>query len=196
LHIGIEIYKVKRGKAYDEFLELNTGKAIISQGDYDEASAIASAVQSNPAVHELFMETTSVEQLVEWEYKGLKFKGFVDGIGSTFKFDLKSCASSEPRKFTSDCFKFGYPIQGAMYNIACGGTGLEDYYIIAVENKIPYNVTLFKMTKELLEYGLSEYNRMIEKFKEWDGEPADYTSIVEPLGFPSWYNKQEQVDRF
>lgn len=184
--------KVKRGKAYDEFLESNEGKVIVSVSDYNEASLIASAVQTNEAVHELFMETTAVEQLVEWEHNGLKFKGFIDGIGSDFNFDLKSCASAEPKKFTNDCFKYGYPMQGAMYNIALGGTGLEDYYIVAVENKSPYNVTLFKMTKELLQYGLDEYERLIEKFIAWDGNPADYSAYTEPLGFPNWYNKQQE----
>jgi len=188
--------KVKRGKAYDEFVEENVGKTIVSTNDYLEASQIASAVHANEAVKELFMETTAVEQLVEWEHQGLKFKGFIDGVGEGFKFDLKSCASSEPSKFTNDCFKYGYPIQGVMYNIAMGGTGLEPYYIIAVESKKPYNVTLFKMTEDLLQYGLKEYNRMIEKFKLWEGEEVGYSDIIEPLGFPSWYNKQEKVDRF
>jgi hypothetical protein len=189
--------KVKRGKAYDEFLELNTGKTVISVNDYNEASEVAAAVQKNEAVHELFMETNAVEQLVEWEYEGLKFKGFIDGKGAGFNFDLKSCASSEPNKFTNDCFKFGYPIQGAMYNIACGGTGLEDYFIIAVENKKPYNVTLFKMSEDLLQYGLNEYHRMIEAFKQWDGEPTGYSDIVVPLDFPNWYTKQkESIDTF
>ena len=185
--------KVKRGKAYDEFVESNEGKKIISVNDYNEASLVKAAVWENESVKELFNNTNSTEELIRWRNSGGMYKGFVDGIGDDFIFDLKTCASSEPVKFTNDCFKYGYAMQGAMY---LNATGKKDYYIIAVENKLPFNVTLFKMSDELLAYGLSEFERIVANYNAWDGEPVGYSDIVLPLGFPAWYNKNEKVDIF
>ena len=181
--------KVKRGKAYDAFVEENEGKLIISQKDYDDASTVKSAIFSNEAVHELFLETHTTEKLVEWESMDMKFKGFVDGIGDGFIFDLKTTASADPNKFTSDAFKYGYAMQAAMYCMACR---VENYYIIAAESTSPNNVTLFKMSDELLQYGVSEFQRIVEKYKAWDGNPVGYSDVVEVLGLPNWFKRQQE----
>ena len=186
--------KVKRGKAYDEFVLENEGKMIISNSDFLEASQVKAAVWENEAVRLLFDMTNTTEELVEWTSNGISLKGFIDGIGDDFIFDLKTTQSSDPKRFASDAFKYGYAMQAAMY---CEAKSIKNFYIIAVESKAPFNVTLFKMTDEMLAYGKDQFDRISENYKSWDGKPVGYSDIVEPLGLPAWFKREEeQVDRF
>jgi hypothetical protein len=186
--------KVKRGKAYDEFVENNVGKTIISQKDYDDANTVKAAVFNNDSVHDMFLKTHTTEEVVEWARGKNRFKSIIDGRGDDFIFDLKTTASADPKKFTNDAFKYGYAMQAAMY---CMAAGVESYYIIAVESGSPYNVTLFKMSDELIQYGVSEFNRIVENYNNWDGKPVGYSDVVESLDFPEWFKKQrELVDIF
>lgn len=182
--------KVRRGKEYDAFVNDNAGKTIIKQDEYDDANIIKSAVFGNASVYELFLETHTTEKLIEWTDMGTQFKGFVDGIGDNFIFDLKTSASADPKKFTNDCFKYGYALQAAMY---CRALKIDNYYIIAVENTAPYNVTLFKMTQDLLDYGNQEFHRIVDNYNNWDGIPMGYSDHIEPLDLPNWFKKEKEL---
>jgi exodeoxyribonuclease VIII len=185
--------KVKRGKAYDEFALENEGKDIISEKDLDDAQAVRDAVWANPIAKDLFDITEEVEKAFEDDIMGHRMKGFIDGIGKDFIFDLKTTQSSEPRKFARDAYSYGYHLQAAIYLEA---TGQDDYYIISVESAAPYNVTVFKMTGDMIMRGFSELKRILADYDAWDGKPSSYSEIIEPLSLPEWAKEKETVDRF
>lgn len=185
--------KVKRGKAYDEFALENEGKDIISEKDLDDAQAVRDAVWANPIAKDLFDITGEVEQSFECNVLGHNMKGFIDGVGNDFIFDLKTTQSSEPRKFARDAYSYGYHLQAAIYLAAAQK---EHYYIISVESAAPYNVTVFQMTEDMIHKGFEDLGRLLSEYEEWDGKPSSYSEIIEPLSLPEWAKEKETVDRF
>ena len=187
--------KVRRGKEYDAFCLENEGKIILNQNEFNEATTIRDAVWNNKIAKNIFLRTTEVESKFEMEYRDLKFKGIIDGIGNDFIFDLKTTQCSEPSKFSRDAFNYGYNLQAAIYLKA---VQRKHYYIISVESAAPYNVTVFEMTSELINMGTQELETLITKFKAWDGELEGYTDLIEPLDVPQWMKNKEHelVDRF
>jgi len=187
--------KVKRGKAYDAFLEENEGKDIISVKDHEEALEIRDKVWNDEISAKILSETQEVEIEFEQELYGVNMKGFVDGLGDDFCFDLKTTQSSEPSKFARDCFNYGYHLQAAIYLAA---TGKKKYYIISVESSAPFNVTVFRMTEDLLDEGFALLDRLLQKYKDWDGKEVGYTNVLEPLDVPAWFATKDKqlIDRF
>lgn len=176
--------KVRRGKEWEAFKAVNSDKTIINTNEYFEARKIADKVLESDLALDLLMRTTETEQHVEWEYGGLGFHGFIDGVGEDdFIFDLKTCQCSEPSKFSKDAFNYGYYLQAAMYLQA---TKKKDYYIIAAETQAPYNVQVYKLTQDLIDYGLNQYKMLVDEFVTWNGEQIGYSQTVEELDLPNW----------
>jgi exodeoxyribonuclease VIII len=180
--------KTKRGKAYDEFVAQNEGKEIITTSQYLEVVEIKEKVWNDPIAKELFDKTTEVEIEFTDAIQGFQTKGFVDGKGDEFIFDLKTCASAEPEKFSRDAFNLEYHLQAFMY---LHKFDVKDYYIIAVETAEPYNVTVFKMTDDMIQAGKELCSELLDKYEAWNGNPVGYSEIIQPLDIPSWAKKQQ-----
>jgi hypothetical protein len=76
-----------------------------------------------------------------------------------------------------------YHLQAAVY---CELTGYNDFYIVAVENKAPYNVQVYRLDLEAISEGKKLLNSLIDNFLIWDGQPQGYSDKVEILELPKW----------
>jgi len=175
--------RTKEGKAiYNTFLEDNQGKEILPYNDYEEVLKMAEAVYNNTLAMEL-LNSTEKELELEKEYRGVTLRGFVDFKGIGFIGDLKTTSDASPKAFTRDSYNLLYHLQAAVY---CELTGYNDFYIVAVENKAPYNVQVYMLDLEAISEGRKLLNSLIDNFLIWDGQPQGYSTKVEILELPKW----------
>ena len=184
----------RRGtNAYKEFIAANENKEIIKPEELEEVKPIAELARKNILIKKL----KGAEELIEWEFSGVPFKGFVDGYGEGFILDVKTTTDASPRSFLRDFVKYKYYWQAALYLHANRTLKLAgdnpDFFIIAVETSAPFNTQVYKVTPEFIDQGFKEVARAVQEFKDWDGTPGgyDYNNIfaeggVLPLEVPKW----------
>lgn len=155
--------RTKDGKeTWANFCDSVVGLTIVSADDYTNAQIVSRNVLYNRASSKVLDLCPEREAKCEWEYKNFLFHGFKDGRGDKAIFDLKTCADAEPGKFQRDIINMGYYLQAAMYLTSEGA--IKPYYIIAVDKR--GGVSVHKLHKHLIEYGLEQYNRLMDAFNK------------------------------
>ena len=183
----------RAGGEYTTFCELNASKEIIKPEDLDEVTPIAELARKNILIKNL----KGTELLIEWDFAGVPFKGFVDGYGDGFILDIKTTSDASPKAFLRDFVKYKYYWQAALYlhaNRALNLAGdLPDFFIVAVETNAPFNVQVYKVAPEFIDKGFTEVAKYVQAFKDWNGEPGGYEffnplaeSGVLTLNLPEW----------
>jgi hypothetical protein len=76
--------------------------------------------------------------------------------------DLKSCLDSSPKDFKSSVYKFGYSISAAYYG---DFIGRENYVFAAVEKQEPYQMGLYVLDDEKIQYGREQYRMGLDLIK-------------------------------
>ena len=104
-------------------------------------------------------------------------------VAPTFVADLKSTQDVSESAFKRLVFGNKYHLQAALY---CRAFGLDTFYFVGVEANTPYNVGVFQMDAASIEFGIFELIQLTERFKQWDGMPANYTNDVVVLTPPQW----------
>lgn len=166
----------RRGKEWDAYLYLIDKtkiekEDILNAAEYNEVIGMVNAIKSSSIAMSLLDRCTSFEKEIEWTFEGVECAGRVDAFGSDILVELKTCASSHPKKFLSDANKFLYHAQMAWYDTGLGtvynpdGTKWREHYIIAVETSAPNCVTVFKLDDLRIDQGLTICHDMIEKYK-------------------------------
>lgn len=158
--------KPRATKAYKEWYQFTISEAgerqVVDTNDFLSAKIIASNVTHNRASAKVLNMGWEHEKPVEWEFKNFMFKGFIDGKGDKAIFDLKTCADASPSKFHREIISNSYYLQAAMYLYAVGEN--LPYYIIAVDRK--GGVSAHKLEDRLIEQGMVEYNKLLDRFNE------------------------------
>jgi hypothetical protein len=146
---------IRRGKAWDEFQAANEGSCLLNEAEYDHASRMVDAIRSHSRAREL-LAGLELETTLDGEYLGRKTSGTPDAFGAEFVVELKSTRCANPERFVRDGTWRHYHAQLAWYRelIGCArGTRPERAFIVAVENRRPYCVTVFELTRAALERG-------------------------------------------
>jgi hypothetical protein len=100
----------------------------------------------------------------EDELTGLKLKVRPD-IMPTNKstlVDIKTCLDSSPRKFKGDVYSYGYSISAAFYMDILNR---ENYLFAAFEKQEPYQVSLYALNDEMIEFGREQYKMALDLLK-------------------------------
>jgi hypothetical protein len=178
--------RTKDGKAAFEafsYLAAEEGKTIISSFDLYKIEQMASSVMANPIASELIKSATAMEKTVEWtnEETGIPMKGIIDGIGTEYMFDVKTCADADPGKFARDAYYSNYHRQAAIYMDSHSDKKMTDFYFIAVEKEEPYGVSVHRCSEYILELGKKQYLDAIIEYRSWvDGGMPD-------AGYEYWH---------
>lgn len=172
--------KVRNGKAWEEFRAANEGATILIRSEYEAAKGMAKAVESCRAAVEL-LEGVRETELPTWTLSGRECGGRPDVRNARFITELKTGATSEPRRFQRLAMRMAYPAQLAWYldgNKATGGTASEAF-IVSVEATPPHPVTPMALTSRLLDMGRRTYRLWFEQLllcessDEWPGYVQD-----------------------
>ena len=106
---------------------------------------------------------------------------------------------ANPVKFTKVANDSLYNLQAAIYRKALKTkiTKNADYFIIAVDKTEPYHVSVMRATNEFIETGEMLLERLLNEFKEWNGEDIGYEwrmhQEVFDLDVPYWLKQKNET---
>lgn len=189
---------VRRGKAWDAFVDANPHRTIIKPDEYHRALAIRDAVRSHPLAVP-YLARGKAEHPVTWtdDETGLRCKARVDFLSDSKPaiVDLKTSSTIDYSPFCSTAYRLAYFCQMGLYQWGMKvATGRElPVVVIAVEAGPPHDVGVFPYGADELEAGLNEARSLLTKLayhREKDTWPGQYAEELE-LQFPTWATKRE-----
>jgi len=158
--------RTKEGKAkLEEFKEQSENKTILFDNEMPMIKSIGENALKNHTFVELMKD--SYRELSCYtidEATGLKIRMRPDIMCSKQStiVDLKSCLDSSPKDFKSSVYKFGYSISAAYYG---DFIGRENYVFAAVEKQEPYQMGLYMLDDEKIQYGREQYRMGLDLIK-------------------------------
>lgn len=158
---------------YINFLKAQGKRTAVPRSVYDHCKMMADALHENKVSGPIIRSLTETEKEVEWEYKGFKWRGYVDGIGEElhigdkyfpkYRIDLKTVVDASPQAMYRKIKYDTLPFQGACYTIADGDYETP-YIIVAIDNK--HNVGVYRISDGQLSDAKRRLDRYIQKFKD------------------------------
>lgn len=184
-------------KAWEDFQVENVGKIVIGAGELKQVEAIVESVKQHRVASLLVDKSKNKEvSCVAQHSSGMILKARIDAIvrSASTVFDLKTTTDASPQGFSKAIYQYGYHVQGAFYLevLKLLGMPLEHVCFIAVEKEAPYNVAVYRLSKEALELGRKQAEKLILKWQEcerlnkWEG----YGEGVLEISLPSWGTKE------
>lgn len=143
--------KTRQGNKWEAFRAEHeaAGEEILNASEWAKSEGIANAIRRHPIAAPLLFEGAVLEETIEWEWLGRKCTSRPDSRrGGTIVTDLKTTQCAEPAKFSRDAMYRGYNAQLAFYGLAAQhltGRAPDDLYVVAVESKRPYAITVLRI---------------------------------------------------
>ena len=172
----------KNTKAYKEMAEQKPEITYMNNSDWAAIQGIKRRFAQNLSAVDLLAHCPRREEEVKGDIQGFPFRGFVDAMSSECIVDIKTTQDGSPQGFGRSVINYGYHLQAAIYREM---TGVDDYFIIAIENSSPYNVCIYKLSQGYLDKGYAMMTDGIYKFNHWDGEETGYENNL-TLELPRW----------
>lgn len=192
-----ESIKVRRGKEWDAFKEEHEGMEYIRLADFQKVSAMASALENNEAVKDVFKNTPleAREVVLTSELYGVDVKSKVDMIadGGKLLIDIKTASDASPSAFVRQAADLSYDVQAAFYllNAEKNGIKAEKFAFYVVETEFPYTTGIYTFDKDSLfvRAGALEVARRLKKYKEVveaETDPLGDGWEESNLSLPAW----------
>lgn len=189
--------RTKAGKLEHElFAKENKDRTILKAGDYNTILEIKEAVLNHSAANSILQEAKEKEICAFWKNKDfdLNCKAKIDILlnDSTIG-DFKTTTASDPYSFGKSIINYRYHVQAAFYLDGLAeitGKPATNYFIIACEKARPYNVMVYKLSKEYLALGQHQYYCDLQEYKKCLDSNNFYVDVndgkVMELEPPSW----------
>ncbi len=207
-HEVVVWHEKRQGKAYDLFVEANSGKEIITPRMRDNVDACAKAVRSSPQASK-YVTKGRAEQTVLWKYTepkvadlpnfSMQCKSMLDFVtDSGVIADLKSTRDASPTGFAREVLRYEHHVQAAFYVDAYhAATGRRlPFVFIAVEAAAPQVVQVYRVPDDIIELGRERYMQLLAQLNvcredsRWHG----YAETEMELSLPRWARPLEDDD--
>jgi hypothetical protein len=194
--------KTRQGRAWEAFRAEHeaAGAEILNAREWDVASGIANAIRRHPIAAPLLFEGTTLEETIEWEWLGRRCTSRPDARrGGAVVADLKTTQCAEPSKFSRDAMYRGYNAQLAFYGLAVQhltGRAPDDLYVVAVESKRPYAITVLRIDDNARLQGEKLCRLWMERLLTCEASnhwPA-YTDAIATFSVPSEGDPDAAID--
>lgn len=189
----------KRGKAYEECLENNEGKTIISRTQAAKATQLINAFKEATVVigeqgHDKEVNVSSffsggyAEQTCTAQIDGIKIK-----VRSDYRKEFEDFGSINDVKTTSDnidnvksaervCAIYDYDLSAALYvDIFTMVTGKPHDFYFCFLSKNNGECRMYKASEQMLEVGRRKYKEAIEKLKKARESGVYYINRIEEI---------------
>jgi hypothetical protein len=179
----------RRGNAWKTFQAENDGRRIITRPEDADAEPIAAAIKKGTSpqavmARKLLAGQHQVE--IDWKYLGRDCQSHLDVLADRHIADLKVTNDVDPGRFVRHAQRMGWVAQGAFYRMAARARGhvVDDVYIVAVENKRPYDVLNVRITPEALAEADKQIRGWMERLLgceatgEWPGQSQDVVDLL------------------
>lgn len=165
----------RRGNAWRDFAEAHEGRTIVTAKERDAAARVADAVLASTVAAPLLVGER--ERAWQASLYGRRCGGRIDVAGAAATVELKTTNDAEPYRFQRACLRMGYAAQLAWYQDARRELGEDpgEAFIVGVETKAPYPVTVLRVTPRALDGGRKLNRLWVERLEaceasdEWPG---------------------------
>lgn len=186
----------RRGSKWQDFAEENRGREILTRTEWNEAELVAKAILSDPVAAPFLRGRKEVGLI--WDDDGMPCAtGGIDVIGDGWIADLKSTQCTHPDRFQKLSMNLLYHAQMAFYEKGCKANNIDTsngLFLIGVESKPPFCVTVLKLTPETIAHGHKCCAVWLEKLQacedadQWPG----YVQNVVDFDLPAWMGGDEE----
>lgn len=170
----------RRGKAWAEFKAAHDGSLILTMPEHESAARIAGAVMASQLAADVLAGAPLREHEILWDFAGRACASHLDALAEgRYVVELKVTNCAEPSRFSRQALHMGYIAQCAFYAEAAQ---VDAAYIIAVEDKRPWPVTVLRLTPRALSDGIKTCRGWMERLLACEAEdawPGYCQSIVE-----------------
>ena len=170
----VKYERTRLGKDWDAFFaEHGTLSTILNEREWEHGRAIADAVQSNKLAMSI-LTAGAQEKTIFWEVCGRKCKGTPDTLGDAVLADLKVTNSANPKLLQWHAVRQLWHGQLAWYRDGSEKKP-EKLYIVAVENKPPFPVTVMELAESAINAGQRLWQTYFDRLRqceESDSWPA------------------------
>ncbi len=195
----IAIYEgERRGNAWKDFEALHPNDEIVTRKEYDRATAICESVKNDPIAAPYLVGIRETQ--IKWKIGGRDCTSRPDVLNpaTSALVDLKSTGDASLVGLKRQAWKMCYHAQLAFYTDAAkfSGVDVRDAYIVGVETRAPYAVTVLRLTERTLEEGRRMYRSWFEQMlvcEQSEFWPA-YTQHVEQFDVPDWMAPDDDGD--
>ncbi len=190
--------RTKAGKIeWEAFVEANKGKKIVSHDDFRKAREMAEAVLIHPVAGGILKDGMAEISMFHRLGEGAGEEGTLvkvrpDWIVEDVIADIKTTTDASATAFSRSCYNFGYHMQAALYMDVSRimlRRQINDFLFIAVENKEPYQVAIYRADKDMVEFGRAEYMRHLATYKmclQLDKWPSYNDESITTISLPRW----------
>lgn len=185
-------------KAYKDWVSTEPTRNVITFEDKIKMEAMIGSLRNNPDVMSEFEGVTlddfEVSLFAPYKFKEggmmqLKCRVDIVGVGDVL-LDLKTCRTTNPRRFASDCAKFGYDVQAAFYMFISNELGMKKrrFGFVAIEKDRPYLCCVHYLPESWIKYARILFRHALAEIKEsirtnhW---PNPVSGEVEPPSYLS-----------
>lgn len=194
--------RTKLGKdEWDTFCQMNQGKAVITQDQWDIAQRVRDAVYKHPAAKELLEMPGVVELPLLWSMPVTLSTGDTTMVQCKAKpdkrlhqniiLDLKTTKDAKPSNFGRSVVNYRYDVQSAWYRAGhqyAIGADIEAFVFIAVEKEAPFGVSVMYVPEPVFELGAAKYQQDLALYAECvnSNQWPCYPITMEELTLPGW----------
>lgn len=184
--------RTKEGKTiWESFQALAQGKTVIDEEDMETIKGMKDSVLSHPTASAML---TGGE--AEYAYystdpdTGIQKKCRPDYHKGGALIDLKSTSDASFEGFARQVGQLGYHLQGAYYTDVFNesqGTNYKDFFFIAVENKFPYAVAVYRLDSTHMDHGRLAYKKAICRYADFKNSGASIEDLqtLRNYGYPT-----------
>jgi PDDEXK-like domain of unknown function (DUF3799) len=154
-----------------DFQAANEGKHIIIPSQLAVVDGMRRSLEAHPRAMELLDDGVQ-EQRITWDINGRACAGTPDCVKPKGRrkrlVELKTCMSSNPRVFKWHALKQGWFAQVAWYadglerSLAYEHGPVDEIYVVAVESKPPYPVTVFRVRESMMKRGRETWRQWFQ----------------------------------
>ena len=154
-------------KIKNDFVDDNKGKIIIKQKEKEAIDKIKRNVSNHKLAKNLIKRLTETEVSYYGKIDKIPVRIRPDGIKEKdYIIDIKTTSDASPRFFKSQIYNYAYHLQACFYSEALGYDPSK-FRFISIENKYPYQVEVYGMSNEIIEYGKNAWRIAFESWKEY-----------------------------
>lgn len=180
---------IKRGHKWEQFMEDNPGKEILTENEWDTIQEIRKSVLSSSSAAK-YLAKGKAEVAITWNIGDIKCKGRIDFDSEHAIVDLKTTHSASPELFGREVWRYRYHTQGAWYTDGYEKSRgkRKPYVFIAVESKPPYVVQAYTVPDQVIDAGREDYSNMLDRLLECraSGKWPGYCDSELELSLPRW----------
>lgn len=150
---------------FEAFKSLAGDKVVLFADEMDMIVLMAENALKNNTLTELMKESyKEVSCYCEDDVTGLKLRLRPDSMAKNKStiVDVKTCLNSSLKDFKSNVYSYGYSISAAFYS---DFLKRENYIFCAIEKEQPYQVALYSLSDEMMEYGRTQYRMGLDLIK-------------------------------